>query len=426
MFHGYLAMAGNEIVNNLRSATYATALGITHVNCGPCDGLARALYDMPYTSPDMDDAPWYDPVVVESKSFAGFYGLEITGLSKSVGSRGLVPLTERGAALHPLRRTHREIQVRVLAMAKTEAALSYGFSWLASVLRGNICAAGCFGDELCFFTACPPCPPLSADPLDPDPCGDLATQYWRQLHNVGLLAMEEPTDVRKVSGGWLGQVTFTLAAGDPFIYRDPVLMATGPQPSQLLPNYFDTGVPPTCFENVDCLRSTDCPPPPAPVLPPAPVDPCFPTGPFTAGRVVMALPQDRVPVWMEKVPLIHIRSGGKKLERLTVRWYGNPTARECGSDLDPCAACAEVNIAFVPANSTLTIDGRRETATVDCPGGPGLATAEPALYGRGGSPFVWPLFNCGDGMCLEVIAKADTIAADAVIEIHYVVREDAV
>lgn len=426
MYDGYLSFAGTELINNLRVSTYATALAITNVTCAPCEGLARSLYELPYSSPDLDDAPWFDPAVPESKEFAGFLGLEITGLSRSFAARGLVPLTERGASLHPLRRTHREVQVRALGIAKTQAALSYGMSWLASALRGNGCTGGCAGDQLCFFTTCPPCPPLPEDPEAVDPCGDLATQYWRQLYNVGLLAMEEPTDVRKVAGGWLGQVTFTVAAGDPFIYRDPVLMAIGPQPDQILPDYSDPGVPVDCAETSDCLRDGTCPPPPAPVLPPIPVDICYPTGPFTAGRVVLPLPDGRVPAWAEKVPLILIRSGSTKLERLTIRWYGNPTERECTADfLDPCAACAEVNIAFIPANSTLTIDGRREIASVDCPGGPGLITAEPALYGRGGTPFVWPVFGCGDGMCLEVIAKSGTVAADASIEIFYVVREDA-
>lgn len=427
MFNGYLALAGNEIVNNQRAATYANGLGITHVNCTGCDGLARALYDRPYSSPDMDDAPWYDPIVQESKEFAGYFGLEILGMAKSVAARGVVPLTERGASLHPLRRTHREIQVRALAMAKTQTALSYGFSWLASALRGNICGGGCSGDELCFFTTCPPCPPMPADPDVVDPCGDLATQYWRKLLNVGLLSMDEPSDIRKVSGGWLGQVTFTLAAGDPMIYRDPTLVGSGFQPGQIILRYTDSGVPPDCYEAADCLQDPTCPPPPAPVLPPIPRDPCFSpiTTPFVADRSVLSLAGERVPMWAEKVPLIVIKSGGTKLERLTLRWYGNPTARDCAY-VDPCSACAEVTIPFVPANSTLTIDGRTEVASVDCPGGPGLTTAEPVLYGRGGTPFVWPLFNCTDAMCLEIIAKAGTIAADASFEIYYVVREDAV
>lgn len=421
MYTGYLAFAGTEIVNSVRAAQYSKAMGITSVNCGGCDTLPRALFDLPYSSPDQDDAPWYDPIEPASKQFAGFVGLQVTGLSKTVAGHGLVPLTDNGAALHPLRRAHREIQVRVLALAQTQCALSYGFSWLAAVLRGAICDAACQGASVCFFACCPSCGPVP-EPGQTETCGDY---QWRTVLNSGLLSMEEPVEVRRLSGGgWVGQVTYTLAAGNPFIWRDPILMATGPQPSQQLPNYQDPGVPPDCAEASDCLRDPTCPSPPAPVLPPIPVDACFPTGPFTAARTVIPLPQSKVPIWQEKVPLIFVKSGSLKLERLTIRWYGNPTERDC-ADVDPCSACAEVNIAFIPPNSTLTIDGRIENAFVDCAGGPGLSLAEPQLYGRGGTPFVWPVFSCADGACLEVIAKAGTVAADASIEIYYVVREDA-
>ncbi len=425
MYSGYLALAGNEIVNNARASAYATSLGITTLGCQPCSTLRRAVWDDPYSTPEADDAPWFDPAEPSSREFAGFVGLDVTGLSRSSATRALTPLADNGAILGPVRRSHREIQVDVLAMAKTECALTYGISWLSSALRGRVCDTGCGGDTLCFFTCCPECPPWDsiADPTDP--CIDLSTQSYRYLHNVGLLSAEQPTQVRRISGGWIGQITYTLAAGDPFIYREPILMALGPRPDQIMPNYTDPGVPATCSEATDCLRDPSCPAPPAPVLPPPPIDACFPTGPFTAARVVFSLPDGRAPIWPEKVPLVFIKAGATKMERLTIRWYGNAREADCATGLDPCAACAEVSIPFIPAGATLTIDGRTETAFVDCPGGPGLTTAEPVLYGRGGTPFVWPVFSCGTGMCMEIIAKANTVAADAQIEIYYVVREDA-
>jgi hypothetical protein len=422
LYSGYLAFAGTEIVNNVRAAVYAAQMGITTVNCGGCDTLPRAVYDKPYSSPDQDDAPWFDPAEPASKEFAGFVGLGVTGLSKTVASRTVVPLTIDGAALHPLRRPHKEVQVQVLAIAKTECALSYGFSWLASALRGSLCSNGCEGDNLCFFTCCPSCPPPPEDPEVADTCGD---PYWRTMINAGLLSMDDPTDIRKIPGGYIAQLTYTIAVGNPFVYREAVLMARGPGDAEQLPNYTDPGVPPDCFEAADCLRSDDCPPPNAPVLPPLPVDACYPTGPFTASRAVFTLRSESVPVWAEKIPYVVVRAGAGELRRLTIRWYGNATGADCKTAIDPCAACAEINIALLPAGSTLTIDGRTETASVDCSGGPGLATAEPQLYARGGAPFVWPVFSCADGSCLEVIAEAASISADTEIDISYIVREDA-
>lgn len=426
MFTGFLSLSGNEVINNSRAATYAAALGITAVECGQCDGLANALWDEPYSSPDQDDAPWWDPTVPDSKEFAGLIGLEITGISKTTGRRDLVPLTSDGAALHPLRRSHREIQVRALALAKTDCALSYGYSWLASVLRGGLCSPGCSGDQLCFFTCCPPC----AD----DPALECADPYLRTLFNVGLLTMDEPVDQKAISGGWMSTVTFTLAAGNPSIYREPTLVVSSAQPGGEVIAGYDPDVSVDCTEDINCLVDNRpptspewpaCPVPPAPILPPVPVDACFPIGTFTANRNVFTLPSGLVPIWGEKVPYLVIKAGSQRLERIIIRWYGNPTDRDCDDALDPCSACAEVNIAYIPARSTLTIDGRTETAFVDCPGGPGLNTAEPQLYGPGGTPFTWPVFNCADSLCLEVIVKDSTLAPDALIEIYYAIREDA-
>lgn len=425
MYSGFVAYNGVEVINNDRAAAYAAALGITAVQCH-CGDLRRALGDAPYTTPENDDAPWYDESTPGSADFAGFVGLDATGVSKSVAGREAVPLITGGSALHPLRRKHREVQFSVLAIAKTECGLSYGFSWLAAALRGDVCGAGCDGDDLCFFTCCPICPePEPEDPEADDPCYDWATQHWRTLRNCGLLEMSDPTDVKKIAGGWIGQVTFTIAAGDPYIYREPVTVIDGPRPDQIMPNYTDPGTPPDCIETADCLRIPGCPPPPAPILPPIPVDPCFPRGEFTAARVVMPVPRENLSAWSESVPLITIRSGNRSLRRLTLRWYDNALGLDCVSDLDPCAACAEVNVAMIPRNSTFVLDGRTERATVDCPGGPGMRTAEPALYGRHGTPFVWPVFSCNGGACLEIIAQANTVADNMHIEVAYVQRQDA-
>lgn len=433
LFNGFVALSGNELINHARVLAYSRQLGITELRCEPCDGLAHALGDGPYSSPDMDDAPWWDPTVPESKDFAGLLGLEIIGISKSTGRRELVPLTTDGAALHPLRRAHREIQIRALLLARTDCALSYGYSWLASALRGAACATGCGGGTLCFFTCCPPCVPDEQGQIDPA-CGD---PYVRTLYDVGLLAMDEPTEVRRVTGGWLAQVTFTLAAGDPFIYREPrLIVSTTPgTPIEVIPDY-DPAVSVVCTEDIDCLVTNRpdlpvtewpaCPPPPAPLLPPVPVDACFPRGPFTAARAVFPLPPGMAPAWSEKVPYLVIKSGSRRLERIIVRWYGNPNQRPCDQIIgDPCQACAEVNVAYIPERSTLTIDGRAQRAYLDCPGGPGLLQAEPDLYGPGGSPFVWPVFGCADALCLEVITKDASLAPDAEVHVYYVVREDA-
>lgn len=441
-YAGYLLLGGNEIVNTNRVITYARAMGITAITCGECDTLNRALDEPPYTSPDLDDAPWWDPTVAESKDFAGVLGVEVIGLDGPVNSREVIPLARDGAALNPLHRRAREIQVRAYLFARTECALSYGRGWLAAATRGGTCGLDCVGDELCYLSCCPDnCP--EPDPDLPDTCGD---RQWRTLYNVGILEGPVPQPARKISGGWMQEVTVTFTAGNPFIFHTPTLAATGPSEGQVLPNYVEDPDNWLCVdEATNCVQEAmggACGAMPPPIIPLIPPDPCFPTGAFVAWRAVIALPDGLTPIWLETVPLIRLRTGPagpppapNGLRRLTLRWYTNPTGLDCLTSLEnpdpnlrllgPCDVCAEIQIPIVPPNSTLTLDGRTERAWVDCPGGPGLATAEPFVYGPRGTAFQWPVFACGQSLCLEIIAQADSVQPGTSWEIFAVAREDA-
>jgi hypothetical protein len=431
-FPAYLSFGGNECINSARVRAYSTALGITSVTCVHCEHLEQALDEGPYTSPDLDDAPWWDPTVVESKDFAGVLGLEFTGLDTPVNTREVITLAQDGAALNQLRRKPREIVVRAMLFARTDCALSYGRTWLAAAVRGGACTLGCSGDELCYLACCPGCgdPPEDGSP---DPCGD---PEWRTLFNVGILAGPNAGAVSQVTGGYLQEVDFSFTAGNPFIYRKASLVTSGPTTGQVIPGFSPDGVPVDCDEPTNCVdEALDCPPFPLPIIPVIPPDPCFPSGLFEAYRAVVSMPEALTPKWLETVPYIKIRAGFNALKRVTLRWYANSGDLDCYDALQepypvdrkigPCDACAEINIPAIPAGATLTIDGRIERAWTDCPGGPGVATAEPYIYGRGGTSFQWPVFTCGTSLCLEIIAENTTVTSTTSWEIYSVAREDA-
>lgn len=437
-FHGYLNLGGNELLNSARVTAYARQLGIAEITCQSCETLPRALGDEPYSSPDQDDAPWWDPSVTASKDFAGVLGVEITGLDRPTNVREVIPLAGDGAALSPVRRKPREILVRANLFARTECALSYGRSWLAAAVRGGFCGLPCVGDDLCFLACCPPeCD--SPTPGEFDTCGDA---QWRTVYNVGVLDGPTPRQLRRVSGGWMQEVEWTFTAGNPFIHHIPKLVATGPDPSQQIPGSLDEQ-PVNCGEDVSCIEQAlpgGCPRPLPPLIPSAPIDPCFPTGPFKSYRAVVSVPAGLTPLWLESVPYIRFKAGAQHLERITLRWYSNPQEINCKAALEapdpndrplgPCDACAEVNIPIIPAGSTLTLDGRLQRVWVDCPGGPGLETAEPPVYGSGGRAFTWPVFGCGQSLCLEIILRrprdgAPETPPDASWEIYTVAREDS-
>lgn len=168
---GWASMGGTDIVNSSRVAAYAR--GIT-VMC-TCPDLPAALGDEQYDHPARDPAPWYDTAIPESGDFWGVLGLEITGASSSTLSTPYMERVQGGAVGGAPKRGPREVEFKVMLLARTEAALSYGMSWLAAALRGAACQPGCGGDNLCLLAGCPEPPEISAaDPADcgPDASGD--------------------------------------------------------------------------------------------------------------------------------------------------------------------------------------------------------------------------------------------------------------
>jgi hypothetical protein len=422
MYQHWLTFAGTEVISTARAGAYARSLGITDVRCSDCLDVTRALKDQPYTTPDLDDAPWYDPGVPASARFGGVVGLSIMGLSAGTGTRPAVPVLGGGAVVGQLERGPREVSVKGLMLAADDEAMSYGLAWLASALRGSACSGGCDADDLCVFAYCPTC--ATTPPTDPlmDTCGDDAL---RRLYGVGLLGGPTPgTLSRTASGGYMQEVEFGFTAGYPSLWREPTYIS-GTGAASMIPGGIVTPGAGDCSESTDCALDPDCPPPAGPVRPPAPPDPCYPTDPFTASRAVVTVTPTTLPQWLEFVPIVEVQTGDLALRRLTIRFYSNPAQYACTDYIDPCSACAEINIPYLPASTRLRVDGRTRRAWLDCPGGPGLDQAEVDIFGPGGGPFEWPVFDCSSALCVEFISQADTVAANSRLDLWMAAREDA-
>ncbi|WP_367139267.1 hypothetical protein [Saccharothrix sp. HUAS TT1] len=413
----WLTLGGTELVNTARVERYVDALCITSLSCGVCEDFVRGLRDEPYTDPGTDRAPWFDPAVPESALFAGLMGISVEGLERGTGGRNRVELVGDGAAVGGLRRRSRELLVKARMYAKTEAALSYGNAWLESALGGAVCQGSCTGDELCFFAYCPVCP---QPPMPGDTCGDDAV---RTLFDVGLLDGPDMTRKGRLGDGWLADVQFSLVAGRPHMWRLPrYITGTGHPGLQPAP---PIGPPVDCVEDQDCAVDPDCPQPPPPIRPPAPPNPCFP-GPPPANdtyRRIATVPANVLPEQLSKVPLLELRTGDLNLRRVTVRFYANPAQYACTEYVDPCSACAEINIPYLPRGVVLRLDGRTERVTVDCPGGPGLVVAEVEVYGPEGDFFEWPVFECDTSLCVEIVAQQSTVAPNMRLDLWMVARQ---
>jgi hypothetical protein len=435
MWEGYLSLAGVEVINNARAFAGAQAHSLP-VMCEPCEGVAKGLDDPPYTgSPSLDEAPWYDKARPVSARFLGVMGMKVTGFNANPVARTVTELIGDGAALGTLRRAERETVWEVVLLALDEEALSYGYEWLAMVLRADSCAGSCGGADMCVMAACPT---TYQD-------GNLKL---RHLYNVGITDPIAEEERAHLSGGTCVQdgcggccddddsapifasATFTLTAGTPYIYREPYAVNDGVwtdlKPGDLLSNYDPEAIDDNCPEVVACISDPDCK---APALPPRvtiPQNPCWPTKAFSARREWLTVSPTLLPLWAEFVPVIEVYTGSAALRRLIVRFYPNPAGLDCAqAGADPCSACTSVNVAYLPPRSTFTLDGRTRTADVDCSTATQAGAGSPALYGPGGSAFAWPVFECPTGFCIEVIADDSTVTDTTQARVFLVPRGDA-
>lgn len=414
MYDGYLELGGVELINTERVLAYAERLGIDIgcQACNTCPDMYEALGHPPYSSPDADDAPWFDPAFPESKLFCGFLPLSIDGMDSGTGLRNPADLAQ-GSAIGGLRRAGREIVARVLAVGADDCAVSYGISWLGSALRGTACQS-CRGDELCVFSCCP------------EGNGD---RHLRKLFDVGMLSGPERTNIYPVGGGPCAgicgsagasiiELEFSLVAGTPYLYHEPITYVFGPTSPA-------TGIvdPPVCQIGTDCADDPDCPPLPARPTVPIPTDPCGCVLPATVARTVITVQPEQMARWLETVPVITIETGSAPLRCLRVRFYSNPVGLGCAGELDPCAFCDELGITYLPPRSTLTVDGRNRTYSLDCSASGNQPEAMPPyLYASAGRAFSWPVFDCPGGMCVELIAAS--AAPDMLATVALATRED--
>lgn len=391
---GWMSFEGTEIVNSARLAQYlrGTACGTSPVAfCVPCPELVREVSSPPFFNPVIDAAPWYDPAIPVSEYFLGVGGIDIEGL-------WMQPFDVVDGV------TVRDMTVRVVLAGRTEAAVSYGLAWLAMALSGSYCPTGsCIGGQMCVAVACP-------TPEAPDPVRTL----------VDVTAIEKPQVVQIWKSGdvTMWEVEFVMRARNSGMFQDAQiqLMFNAAGAEREVINLLDAYE--NCVQVQPCATDPECPRPLVPEVPQAPIDACYPVDDFEAYRQVASVDGTSVPSWLELVPVITIRAGGSDLRNVTVRFYQNPLGLDC-SDLiavDPCQACTDITVLFVPSGGETVIDGRTSRAQTICLGGD---VDVPALYGPGGRTFTWPSFSCGYGLCVEVSAAVGAdVEAEVLVDLY--------
>lgn len=430
-FNGFLSLGGTEIANAERVMAYARELipGPEWGDCNDCEDLHLALGDRPYTSPFVDMPEWYSARNQDSWDFCGFYPLEIEGLDDGVREATVTELAIDGGVVSAPRHRSREIKVTGLLIAATDAALSYGLAWLTTALEGAPCRAdsSCTGDHLCFYSSCPPMcedsPNLPEDLNDPDrPPGSVLDPFWlcdtgpitewtracsapyeRTLYQVTTTSGPSVVERYNMGCGFMIRVEFTMVAGVPWAYSTPI--AACPTSTTPIPEPITVPEVPCVLVPDTTIVDPDCPVVPPPPRPPVIDISCVDT-PDTWLRYEVPMPNILLPDFRDTVPIINLTTGGEDVRQVRVRFYPNPFMFPV-DQLDACNFCGEFVVTYIPANSTMTIDGIRQWVSVAMPGG-SIATANHLLSSSSGGPVEWPLLGCGTGYSMVVDVSPTT------------------
>ncbi|WP_406321875.1 hypothetical protein [Streptomyces sp. NBC_00519] len=428
----YMAYGGVEIVNHTRLDTYLQTVGSPLDSIGACGCptfTPEMVGDLGYSTPEEDEAPWYDSDVPESAEFAGLMVLTVEGLDDYPVRRTVTGGVAGGGAIGPARALPRTITVTALVLGSTCCGVDYGLHWMTEALQG--CTGGeCDGDCLTVYNCCPG-EDMTAEEFN--------AKHRRMLRRVALV--EGPTVVSRAgtgcvngacqSGADILTVEFVLTAATPWLWTDPTaVLAVAP------PTDDSTDCITWCLHQPDgdeCdgpCRFASCPDPtaactdprclaPAPPTPTLPDDTCY-CLPLAVERDCYDLDLTNRPAWSVDVPLITVRAGSTDLRNLTIEIFErspNDADLSCDelADLSRCSPHSVYHVAFVPAGGALTLDGQTGRATVECGG---TCESSPDVYGRDGLPPTWKPLECASYcVCLSTDVQ-NPPSADALVTVN--------
>lgn len=205
MLPGWLWVDGTEVLNDGRLvANLPCTIGALQLDVHeePCASLmVDPVTGSPLASGSVTDNPWYHAAHPESERFFGYYVLDSSLDSSSVRSPQARGFARGGSNMGRTLRRQREVAYEIVLVGEDDAALRWGFDWLAQRFDP---ANGCDTATVLIRTSC-----------DDD---DYADGIW-ELREVGIIDPLEWGDAAlRRSGCSIRQATFTIAAGDPWRY----------------------------------------------------------------------------------------------------------------------------------------------------------------------------------------------------------------
>src|SRR5699024_6520313 len=163
MWHNYLRLGDNEIVNTPRVIALSETLGLPlGLNCSDCPAIADMQAPVYSDSGDLGDittAPWYDPDDPASEDFIGFVGLSIRNTLSSTRQSPIVQRHGDAGVPGRDRNTTRDILSTCLLVARDRLSRDHGMNWLSSALSRNACGQHedtCELSDVEWLADCPP------------------------------------------------------------------------------------------------------------------------------------------------------------------------------------------------------------------------------------------------------------------------------
>lgn len=208
-YDGWVTFNETELFNLSRTVQLAESLGIDSVWITPesVAWIQTALAGVDYD--DITEAPWYDPDYPASTEFAGILPLSFPGLDDSTRESTPVEYITDGGNPGRARNATLPLVANVAIVASTDRGAEFGKRWLNRLLRGGSAnSSTCSGADLTYFRT--------------------AEVTAETVHRRNVKMTRAPSITRKRSADcnvvWLA--TFTLTAGDPYEYGEPVPMFT--------------------------------------------------------------------------------------------------------------------------------------------------------------------------------------------------------
>lgn len=438
---GYLCLGGRAVVSDCRTlARVADGFGPPQLQCRDCDPCCGDLsaglgYPNGYNPVDL---PWFDGTQ-DSADFAGILIENIEGLEPGNFSRPVAETSGVGAVIGQGRQTAPTIVVTGLLLAASCCAQEFGLQWLRKTLRAPCTGSlNCSGEDLVFLSCEPKTPDLDCPENEDFDFEAWLDPYFRTLKGVALVDGPHVTDriaraCYQCSDCPIYRVQFTLAAAKPFVYREPVDLLTtanlvcGETGECIIWDTDDSCTDETlCGDLVDCALDPDCVSTVLPPTVPAITNPCVDEC-ITAGScsVCVDIPAGTFPSNGEGTLIVQVYAGSSPLSRVKVQVWFNPLDLD-SDELDDCDICSELNISYIGAGATLTIDGTTQSSTIDCVGG-NTVRANPFIASSTGSPsFAYPVLEgCSNtnSVYTVCVTTGPGAAIDSYVSIQAVGRE---